>query len=156
MMSFTESICTCFKKYATISGRASRAEFWWFQLFLSCTLLIMILIASVLMICSMIQQSQGYHAADDSFITHFSAIMILMFLLQIVSLALWVPDICVMVRRLHDVGHSGFEIFFGLIPFVGAIYCLVLFLLPSEEGDNQYGPNPHTPELSADVQKEEE
>ena len=156
MMTFIESISTCFKKYATISGRASRAEFWWFQLFLSFISIIVCLIPFVVVLSTISQQSQGTPIPDDSFITQFSTMIVFMFLMQMVSLALLVPTICVMVRRLHDVGHSGFEIFFGLIPFVGAIYCLVLFLLPSEKGDNQYGPNPHTPELSADVQKEEE
>jgi uncharacterized membrane protein YhaH (DUF805 family) len=34
-MTFTESISTCFSKYASFSGRASRSEFWWFALFLA-------------------------------------------------------------------------------------------------------------------------
>jgi uncharacterized membrane protein YhaH (DUF805 family) len=32
-MNFTDSIKTCYSKYATFQGRASRSEFWWFQLF---------------------------------------------------------------------------------------------------------------------------
>lgn len=32
-MSFTQAIQTCFNKYATFSGRASVAEYWWFMLF---------------------------------------------------------------------------------------------------------------------------
>ena len=32
-MNFGQAISTCFAKYATFSGRASRAEFWWFFLF---------------------------------------------------------------------------------------------------------------------------
>lgn len=32
-MSLTESIKTCFSKYATFSGRAARSEYWWFWLF---------------------------------------------------------------------------------------------------------------------------
>ncbi len=31
-MTFAESVCTCFHKYAVFSGRASRSEFWWFIL----------------------------------------------------------------------------------------------------------------------------
>lgn len=33
-MTFTESISTCFRKYATFDGTASRSEYWWFFLFL--------------------------------------------------------------------------------------------------------------------------
>ncbi len=32
-MTFGESISTCFKKYATFDGRATRSEYWWFFLF---------------------------------------------------------------------------------------------------------------------------
>jgi uncharacterized membrane protein YhaH (DUF805 family) len=32
-MNFTQAITTCFQKYATFSGRATRSEFWWFALF---------------------------------------------------------------------------------------------------------------------------
>jgi len=34
-MTFFESIQVCFKKYADFTGRASRAEFWWFTLFVT-------------------------------------------------------------------------------------------------------------------------
>ena len=32
-MTFTDAVSTCFKKYATFDGTASRSEFWWFFLF---------------------------------------------------------------------------------------------------------------------------
>ncbi len=32
-MNFTDAVKTCFQKYATFSGRATRSEFWWFALF---------------------------------------------------------------------------------------------------------------------------
>ncbi|MGD0054198.1 MAG: DUF805 domain-containing protein [Acidimicrobiales bacterium] len=35
MVSFTEAIRTCFQKYATFSGAATRAEYWWFALFIA-------------------------------------------------------------------------------------------------------------------------
>lgn len=31
-MTFGQSIKTCFSKYVTFSGRASRSEYWWFAL----------------------------------------------------------------------------------------------------------------------------
>lgn len=36
-MTFTESISTCFSKYASFDGTASRSEYWWFMLFLFVT-----------------------------------------------------------------------------------------------------------------------
>lgn len=60
----------------------------------------------------------------------------------IAGLALLLPGLAVDVRRLHDVGKSGWYILFALIPLVGALYLLYLLIQDSEPGDNQYGPNP--------------
>ena len=54
---------------------------------------------------------------------------------NIYSLALLLPGICVAIRRMHDVGKSGW---FILIPF----YNLYLLCTESEKGVNKYGPNP--------------
>jgi len=48
----------------------------------------------------------------------------------------------VSVRRLHDVGKSGWMLLIGLIPLVGAIWLLVLMVTDSVPGENQYGQNP--------------
>jgi len=53
-----------------------------------------------------------------------------------------IPDLAVTVRRLHDVGKSGWMILVGLIPFVGAIWLLVLMATASNQGENQYGEQP--------------
>ena len=58
------------------------------------------------------------------------------------SLALIVPSLAVCVRRLHDVGKSGWMYFIVLIPLVGAIWLLVLFCTDSQPGINKWGPNP--------------
>lgn len=47
-MTFTESISTCFSKYATFSGRARRSEFWWFALFLAIVDLALSLVSEAL------------------------------------------------------------------------------------------------------------
>lgn len=150
MMSFTESVRTCFKKYATLSGRASRAEFWWFQLFNYLISILLFVVSAVFMIYGVLHQQHGAVPSEGTMITFFATTAILMLIVQMVSLALLVPNICVLVRRFHDTGHSGYEIFYALIPVAGAIYCLVLCFLPSEEGANQYGPNPYEPIETAD------
>jgi len=48
----------------------------------------------------------------------------------------------VTIRRLHDIGKSGWWILIGLIPLIGGIWLLILMLGDSQPGDNQYGPNP--------------
>lgn len=61
------------------------------------------------------------------------------FLETIYSLGVLIPAIAVGVRRMHDVGKSGW---FLLIP----IYNLVLAVTEGEVGENQYGPDPKNPE----------
>ena len=58
------------------------------------------------------------------------------------SLAVFLPSLAVLVRRLHDTGKSGWWILIGLIPLIGAIVLLVFTILEGEQGDNQYGSDP--------------
>jgi hypothetical protein len=58
------------------------------------------------------------------------------------ALAVLIPGLAVSVRRLHDVGKSGWMILIILIPIVGAIWFLVLMFTDSNPGENEYGANP--------------
>ena len=58
------------------------------------------------------------------------------------ALAIIIPSLAVCVRRLHDIGKSGWYYFIGFIPLVGAIILLVWFCQDSQIGENEYGPNP--------------
>jgi len=58
------------------------------------------------------------------------------------ALAMLIPGLAVSVRRLHDVGKSGWMLLIALIPLIGAIWLLVLMLTDSNPGENQYGSNP--------------
>jgi uncharacterized membrane protein YhaH (DUF805 family) len=62
----------------------------------------------------------------------------------IYSLAVLIPSLAVSVRRLHDTNRTGWWIFIGLVPLVGAIILIVFYATDSQPGDNQYGPNPKT------------
>ena len=53
-----------------------------------------------------------------------------------------VPELAVSVRRLHDIGKSGWWLLLWFVPFIGPIVLLIFTLLDSEAGDNQYGPYP--------------
>ena len=68
------------------------------------------------------------------------------FLFGIVSLlytlVILIPSVTLGIRRLHDIGWSGWWILLGLIPVVGAVALIVLHVFDSEPGSNQYGPNP--------------
>ena len=115
------------QKYAVFSGRAGRTEYWMFFLF--------------------------------NFIFSLAASLIGMLtfgILYIVSiaygLAVLVPALAVGVRRLHDVGKSGWYYFIILIPIAGPIWFLVLMCTDSQPGDNQYGPNPKEQQLAPPAQ----
>lgn len=96
------------KQYADFSGRARRSEYWYFALF------------NVL-----ISFGIGIIAALLNF----------PLLGTLYSLAVLIPGIAVAVRRMHDVGKSGW---FILIP----IYNIILAFTDGDSGDNKYGPNP--------------
>lgn len=61
---------------------------------------------------------------------------------SIVSLALFIPSLAVAVRRLHDVGKSGWFYLLCLIPLIGWIWLIVLYCTPGNAEANQYGENP--------------
>ena len=102
------------KKYADFNGRARRSEYWYFVLFY-------LIIYFGLIALTMAIPDIG------SIIT------------MVFALAMLVPNLAVAVRRMHDVGKSGW---FILIP----IYNLILTLTDSQPGANEYGPNPKTGE----------
>jgi uncharacterized membrane protein YhaH (DUF805 family) len=90
------------KKYAEFKGRAGRAEFWYFVLFNA--------IASI--VCSIISSIIGDHKNV---------------LGNLYSLAVFVPSLAVGMRRLHDIGKSGWYTLLGLIPIIGWIWLIILF-----------------------------
>lgn len=108
------------KQYADFSGRARRKEYWMFVLF-------NIIFAIVAMILDMVlgTASVGYGLISGLYF-----------------LAIIIPNIAVAVRRLHDVGKSGWMVLISLIPIIGSIWLLVLMVTDSNPGENQYGQNP--------------
>ena len=111
-----------FENYANFNGRARRSEYWYFALMN----LIILIIAAVL---------------DSTLGFNFSPLPY-GYLYALVALATFIPGLAVAVRRLHDVGKSGWFYFIILIPLVGAIWLLVLFFTEGNQGDNQYGSDP--------------
>ena len=109
------------KKYAVFSGRARRKVYWMFALF---NLIICIVLG-------VIEAIAGIAPEGDQSV-----------LAGIYSLAVLIPAIAVSVRRLHDTNHSGPWLLIALVPLIGPIILLVFMVQDSQQGDNQYGPNP--------------
>ena len=61
---------------------------------------------------------------------------------MIVVLGLIVPSLAVSIRRLHDIGKSGWFILISLVPVIGGIILIIFSLMDSQPGSNAYGPNP--------------
>jgi uncharacterized membrane protein YhaH (DUF805 family) len=110
------------KQYADFSGRARRKEYWMFSLFNLIFAIVVIILENILGIAI---NGVGYGP-----------------LYGLYTLAVLIPGLAVAVRRLHDVGKSGWMILIALIPLIGAIWLLVLMVTDSNPGENQYGQNP--------------
>ncbi len=116
-----------FKKYADFDGRARRSEYWYYTLM---NIIVMISLYILLIVS----------AVSESII--FSILFGALYLIY--ALGSLIPSLAVGVRRLHDVGKSGWMLLVGLIPLVGGIWLIVLMATDSQVGENEYGPNPKT------------
>lgn len=121
-------IDTVKNRYADFKGRATRSEYWYFVLFYSIVSLILTLI-DVNFINPNLDLSP--EAAMQG--TVFTGIF---------ALALILPQIAVGIRRLHDIGRSGWWYLLIFIPILGWLVLLYFYILDSQPGTNAYGPNP--------------
>ena len=64
----------------------------------------------------------------------------------LICLGVFLPSLGLSIRRLHDLGKSGWYLLFGLIPFVGGIILLVWYCTEGTIGPNEYGPDPKAAE----------
>lgn len=143
------------QKYADFSGRASRAEYWWFVLALIIAYIVISIVESIVGINHMIFSVYGPLSA-------------------LLWLATIVPSIAVAVRRLHDTDRSGWWVLLPIVPYglaiaiagpaivaggmgaglgIAALFMLVgllcgllllvFMVLPGTPGENRYGPNPY-------------
>lgn len=119
------------RQYADFSGRARRTEYWMFVLFN----FIFSIVARGLdyMLGFGLSLSDEY---GDTVQIPYGYIFIAY------TLAMLIPGLAVAVRRLHDVGKSGWMLLVGLIPLIGGIWLLVLYCTDSQDGSNKWGDNP--------------
>jgi uncharacterized membrane protein YhaH (DUF805 family) len=142
-MGFTEAVRTVLtKKYATFSGRASRSEYWWFQLFYWIALVVVGILTVALA------------AVFDA-----NATSLFIFIpIGLLVLAMLLPVIALQVRRFHDRDMSGWwylgAVIVGNVPFVGILVWIAVFViscLKGTDGPNRFGPDPLRPESTAEV-----
>ena len=114
-LNFQESISICLKKYFNFKDRASRSEYWYFQL----------LVTPIFI--------WAQFPSNDN------QILIIQLIL---TFGLIIPAIAAGVRRFHDKDKSGWWILISFIPFVGSIIVLVLLIDKGTEGSNKFGNYP--------------
>ena len=124
------------KKYATFEGRASRSEFWYFNL-----VHVLIMAVWIGLLVWFVQKDIDNILID-----------IVYFILLAYSLIMFLPQLGVLVRRLHDTGRSGWWYFVVFIPIIGIFILLIILFLDSKEAENKYGENPKKTLISEKVE----
>jgi len=115
------------QRAADFSGRSRRKEYWIFNLFNS-------LVAIVLVLAIFPFSAQDKPPS------------ILFLLVLVYGIVLFIPSLSVTIRRLHDIGKSGWWYFIGFVPLIGGIILFVFTLLDSEPTANQWGLDPKASE----------
>ena len=114
-LDFSNSISTCLKKYFNFKDRASRSEYWYFQLVLTPIYI------------------WSQFPSDDT------QILVIQLIL---TFGLLIPGISAGVRRLHDRDKSGWFMLISFIPILGAIFLLVMLAEKGTPGKNKFGEYP--------------
>ena len=119
-MSFTEAIQSGFRNYVGFSGRAARSEYWYWVLFG-----VIAGIAAGLLDLGIVGASAQFRPLGT-----------------LVGLGLFLPNLAIAIRRLHDRDRSGWFVLLVLIPIVGAIILIIWFIQRGTVGANRFGPDP--------------
>ena len=104
------------QRFAQFSGRAGRAEYWWFVL---ANFIVMVVLGALS-----------------------RASVLFLILYSVYALFVLIPSIAVGIRRLHDTNRSGWWLLIALIPLIGSIILIVFFVIAGDPGSNRYGPPP--------------
>ncbi|GEL08956.1 DUF805 domain-containing protein [Salisediminibacterium halotolerans] len=106
-----------FKNFANVQGRAHRKEYWSFFLI---NVLITVFLAGI----------ETRYGIDNILTT-------------VYGLLIFIPMISVSVRRIHDLGRSGWWVVLLFVPFL-YLFLMAYFAFDGESGPNAYGPDPKT------------
>ncbi len=138
-MGFVDTVRTVLsEKYVTFQGRAARSEYWWFVLFYFLVLFVLTLLLMA------VAGLNGFESGDIPTLGY-----VVLALMGVFVLGTILPFIAVTVRRLHDRNMSGWWylgfLVAGMIPFVGIIASIALFVitcLRGTPGPNKFGADP--------------
>lgn len=118
----------CLRQYADFTGRARRKEYWMFNIYRSLIFLLTIIFCALL--AGILSET---NPKDGLWLVLVPIIVYLLFI---------IPSLAVAVRRMHDVGHSGWFLFINLIPSIGSLVYFIFTLFDSQPCENKWGVNP--------------
>ena len=121
---FMKAIKVCLSKYFDFKGRARRSEYWYFLLF-------------VMLVSFTLAFAEGFYAGYTGQLDFEESIFANIFYLFVV-----IPSIAVSVRRLHDIGRTGWWVLISFIPIVGTLVLLIWHCADGEKDTNIYGVSP--------------
>ena len=117
---------TVLSKYVTFEGRASRSELWWLVLCVFIIFAVTQIIDGAVIL--LILRFEAFQEGGGQPLSSIIALLIIL------------PNIAVGVRRMHDIGRSGWWLLIALIPIIGSLILLFFYIQPCEDGSNQFGP----------------
>lgn len=112
------------KKYAVFSGRARRAEYWWYTLLILIGTIVLAIVDVAVV---------GVEAMDTYGVGPLTGLF---------ALATLLPSLGVSIRRLHDLDKSGWWLLLAILPLIGGLILLFWYVQRGTTGDNSYGPDP--------------
>lgn len=139
---------TVYRKYCCFKGRASRAEYWWFQLFSQGIGIILSIICCFLVVNDVydVMNATGGKPTFEEVLGEITPVTIAAWVIfALFALASFLPALGVLVRRLHDTGRSGWNFCWNFIPYIGPIIVFIFTCLQGTEGPNEYGEGPDAP-----------
>ena len=121
-------------KYFKFEGRARRSEFWYFKLTTYIINFIYITIAKIIL--AIANDKTDPNEIEKIDISDSTPLLVIAIIIGVIFI---IPSISVSIRRLHDVGKSGYYYFLNLIPLIGTLILLYYYLQDSDTDSNEYG-----------------
>ena len=129
-------IIVYFKRYMDFSGRSTKEEYW-YPIIFHVSIYLILITTYIILFSFFFTSSLVYGSAFGSVI---SFLLVLIFIISLLYfLLIFIPLLSVSIRRLHDIGYSGWYLLISFIPFLGQIFLIFLFLKDSERGKNKWG-----------------
>ena len=121
---FVEAIKKGFSNFTDFRSRSRRSEYWF--------LILGIFLVNI--VIGFILGAIAYFVIDEDDIFQIGILL--------VEFCCFIFSLPVAVRRLHDIGNSGWFMLLNCIPIIGQIILIVLFCFDSQMESNEYGPSP--------------